>query len=141
MADRPTFDINKLIAEEDDQKRRVLLLLVNTFNENLAANTAAVRDNAQEVRDIGAKLDNHLIAFEERAERDDELRNQGRGAWKVLAWVLGIVQLAGIGIWAEAKKDLSGIHEALVTGQSSDIRTEGKLQEFEGRLRILEKKP
>lgn len=136
----PTFDINRLIAEEDDQKRRVLLLLVNAFNENLAENTQAVRTNAQEVRDIGTKLDNHLIAFEERAARDDELRNQGKGAWKVLGWLLGIVQAVGLSIGIYMARDLGDIHSAIVAVQAADVRFESKLREHDSRLNALEKK-
>ena len=86
------LDIDKLITDENDPKFRVLLMLVKSLSDYLAGNTEAVND-------MSNKLDAHLSAFEARATRDDELRNQGRGAWRVLAWVLGGVQVIGLGIW------------------------------------------
>ena len=52
------FDLEQMIAAENDPQRRVLLLLVNTFNVNLAANTHAVES-------LSTKLDDHLTNFEQ----------------------------------------------------------------------------
>ena len=109
----PHLDIDKLITDENDPKFRVLLMLVKSLSDYLAGNTEAVND-------MSNKLDAHLSAFEARAARDDELRNQGRGAWRVLAWVLGIVQVIGLGIWVEAKSEIKDIHTALVAAQRTD---------------------
>lgn len=135
-----SFDLSKLIAEEDDPKRRVLLLLVNAFNENLKDNTEAVRNNAQEVRDIGNKLNAHLVNFEERAKKDDEIRNRIKGGWSVVAFVIAIVQVVGLRIWFDTRDDIKGIHDAITAGQAVDIKVDAKVQDHEGRLRILEKR-
>lgn len=111
------FDLRQLIANEDDPKLRVLLMLVNTFNENLAANTVAVDANASAVNEIAAKLDSHLLAFEQRAERDDAMRNQGKGAWRVLAWVFAAAQGVGAMVWMDARNEIKDIHASILLSQ------------------------
>lgn len=111
------FDLRQLIANEDDPKLRVLLMLVNTFNENLAANTVAVDANASAVNEIAAKLDSHLLAFEQRAERDDAMRNQGKGAWRVLAWVFAAAQGVGAMVWMDTRNEIKDIHASILLSQ------------------------
>lgn len=111
------FDLQQMIAREDDPKLRVLLMLVNTFNENLAANTIAVDANAAAVNDIAAKLDSHLVAFEERAEKDDAMKNQGRGAWRVLAWVFAAAQAVGAAVWIDARSEIKEIRNEIQLSQ------------------------
>lgn len=125
------FDLEQMIAAENDPKLRVLLMLVNTFNANLAANTTAVEG-------ISTKLDNHLTKFEQRSAADDELRNQGKGAWKVLAWVLGGVQVIGLGIWIEAKADIKDIHAAIIASQKTGAAIEARAASHEMRLTAIE---
>ena len=118
------IDIDKLITDENDPKFRVLLMLVKSLSDYLAGNTEAFND-------MSNKLDAHLSAFEARATRDDELRNQGRGAWRVLAWVLGIVQVIGLGIWVEAKSEIKDIHTALVAAQRADASVDSRITVLE----------
>lgn len=118
------IDIDKLITDENDPKFRVLLMLVKSLSDYLAGNTEAFND-------MSNKLDAHLSAFEARAARDDELRNQGRGAWRVLAWVLGIVQVIGLGIWVEAKSEIKDIHAALTAAQRADASVDSRITVLE----------
>ena len=120
----PHLDIDKLITDENDPKFRVLLMLVKSLSDYLAGNTEAVND-------MSNKLDAHLSAFEARATRDDELRNPGRGAWRVLAWVLGGVQVIGLGIWVEAKSEIKDIHTALVAAQRADASVDSRITVLE----------
>ena len=118
------FDLEQMIAAENDPKFRVLLMLVKSLSDYLAGNTEAVND-------MSNKLDAHLSASEARAARDDELRNQGRGAWRVLAWVLGIVQVIGLGIWVEAKSEIKDIHAALTAAQRADASVDSRITVLE----------
>lgn len=61
---RNPFDLKQLIAAENDPKQRVLLMLVNTFNDNLAANTVAVEENAKAVNNIARDLESLFTKFE-----------------------------------------------------------------------------
>jgi ferric-dicitrate binding protein FerR (iron transport regulator) len=122
----PLFDIDRMIAEEDDPKMRVLLMLVSTFNKNLTENTLAVES-------LGIKFDTHLTTFEARSARDDETRSQVKGAWKVLAWVLGVVQCIGLAIWIEAKSDIKEIHSAIAEGRAAKIEMDARIKALEGK--------
>ena len=118
------IDIDKLITDENDPKFRVLLMLVKSLSDYLAGNTEAFND-------MSNKLDAHLSAFEAHAARDDELRNQGHGAWRVLAWVLGGVQVIGLGIWVEAKSEIKDIHAALTAAQRADASVDSRITVLE----------
>ncbi len=122
----PGFDIGKMIAEENDPKLRVLLLLVNAFNENLTENTTAIQN-------LGQKFDEHLTNFEQRAAQDDALKNQGKGAYKVAAFVIALVQVIGMGIWVQAREDIKDIHGAIAKGELAVTRFEERLKALENR--------
>lgn len=99
-------EIEKLIAQEDNPQLRLQLMIMNRINLSLIANTRTTDE-------IAIKLEKHLKNYEERAIESDALLNKGRGAWKVMAAVIGFVQVIGLGIWAEATHDISSIHIAL----------------------------
>lgn len=125
------FDLRQLIAQENDPKMRVLLMLVNNSNDNLAANTVAVEANISAINELAIRLDGHLVTFEQRAMRDDEMRNQGKGAWKVLAWVLGIAQAAGAYVWVDIKAEIKELHLSVVSSQKADATIESRLNSIE----------
>lgn len=127
------FDIEEMIAREDDPKARTYLIILSSLHHALVANTSAALE-------IKCSLDEHLNNFEKQTEEHRALMNQGRGAAKVVAWVLGIVQVIGLAIWVEAKADLKGIHDALTAAQAVDIRANAKIDEHETRLKVLEGK-
>ena len=72
QSDSKVGDIEALIAEENDPKQRAFLIILNSINSSMVANTEATRD-------VADKLDSHLSAFETKAESDAKLLNQGRG--------------------------------------------------------------
>jgi hypothetical protein len=121
---RHPFDINEMIAGENDPKQRAYLIILNSINNSLM-------DNTNSTREISTKLDAHLTNFERQTQANNEILNKGKGAWRVLAWVLGGVQIIGLGIWVEAKSDIKSIHEAIVAGQQTDTRVEARLQALE----------
>ena len=126
-SDSKVGDIEALIAGENDPKQRAFLIILNSINSSMVANTEATRE-------VADKLDNHLSAFEAKAETDAELLNQGRGAWRVLAWVLGTAQvlfLAGAGY---VTSDLKALHAE----QTASVLA---LTELKGRVGALEKRP
>jgi hypothetical protein len=89
------FDIEHLIAQESDPKQRVFLIVLNNLNISLIANTEATTA-------IGQKLDAHLTNFERYTQDKERILNQGKGAWKIIAWALSTAQLLiGAGaVWA-----------------------------------------
>lgn len=107
------MDLDHLIAQENDPKQRVFLILLNNLNGSLIDNTKATSS-------IGSKLDAHLTNFERYTKDKDELLNQGRGVWKVAAWVLGVAQLLAGTVWFGMKSELSELH-------ATDVRIEKAL--------------
>lgn len=112
-------DIEALIAEENDPKQRAFLIILNSINASMMANTSATSQVAE-------KLDSHMSLFEKKAEADAKLLNQGRGAWRVLAWVLGTAQTVILGIAAYVFSDIQQVHTELnqiaLTAAKTDAR-------------------
>ena len=124
---RRSVSIEDMIAAENDPKQRSFLIVLNSINNALLANTETVRD-------IKNSLDDHLAQYARHTQNDDELRNQGKGAWRVLAWVLGSAQAVLLGGAVALNADLRDIHAAVVTLQQADAV-------LAGRVGTLERKP
>lgn len=120
------FNLEKMIAEEPDPKFRILLLLVNSIKDSLVESNGVMRQ-------FGQQLDSHLTRYEQRTASDDALKNQGKGAYRVAAAVIAIVQVIGMAIWLQAREDIKEIHAAIADGKTAVVR-------FEERLKALEKK-
>ncbi len=119
------YNIEKLIAEENDPKLRAFLILLNEINQSLISNTETTRE-------LSEKLDAHMTRFEEKTARDTSMLDQARGAWRVIAWVLGGVQVIGLGIWTYANSAIHDINAAQAQAQGSIARIELRLQALEG---------
>lgn len=114
-----------MIMQEDDPKQRAFLIVLNNINKSLIANTDTIRE-------VSEKLDAHLTSYEQHVEKEDALLNRGRGAWRVVAWVIGVVQVVGLGIWASAREEIKDIHAMLQKEQQ-------QLMQLESRVLFVEK--
>lgn len=112
-----SLDIDQMILAEDDPKQRAFLIVLNSINNSLIANTETIKD-------VSGKLDAHLTSYEKHVEQEDALLNKGRGAWRVMAWVIGAVQMVGLGIWNEARTEIKDINAALRSLESRVIVVE-----------------
>jgi hypothetical protein len=122
--DNRVGDIEALISEENDPKQRAFLIILNSINASMVANTEATRE-------VADKLDNHLSLFEKKSEADALLLNQGRGAWKVLAWVLGTAQVAILAISGYVFSDLEKLHEGQQLSRLAEARLEVRISNLE----------
>lgn len=122
--DKTVHDIEQMIAAEDDHKQRAFLIVLNSINNSLIANTHTI----QEVSD---KLETHLTNFETHTREEDALLNKGRGAWKVAAWVVGVAQVVGVGIWADTRNDIKTLHAAVAALTASDSRMDARVAVLE----------
>ena len=118
-------DIESMILSEDDPKQRAFLIVLNSINNSLMANTDTIRD-------VSEKLENHLTHFEQHTKSEEAMLNKGRGAWKVIAWVIGVVQIIGLGIWTDVRGDLQNISETTAEAKI-------KLFQMDSRISTLEK--
>lgn len=117
---REQHDIDKLIAEENDPKTRLHLMVMNSMNRNLIANTEATNAVATMVTNVSKDLEAHVERFESHTtaeeayiKQQDAIINKGKGAWQVIAYVIGGVQLIGLGIWGYASAEISDIHTSI----------------------------
>jgi hypothetical protein len=101
-------DIEEMIISESDPKQRAFLIVLNSINKSLIANTDTIRD-------VSNKLETHLQHFEEHTRAEEALMNRGRGAWWIASWVIGVVQVVGLGIWTIASNDIRDINNSLRT--------------------------
>jgi len=126
-SDNHTLNIDHMIINEPDPKQRAFLIVLNSINQSLVANTRITADLSERLETIAAN-------FEAHAEIDAANTNKRLGAWKVIAYVIGGIQFIGLGIWQGARADISAIHTAIQAGQVQHA-------EFNARISHLEKKP
>lgn len=119
-------EIEKLIAEENDPKIRLQLMVMNRINLSLIANTKTINDVAE-------KLDAHLTKFEQHTAQEEQMINQGRGAWKVVSWVIGIVQVIGLAIWVSANEEIASIHQSIAEDQAQHAAIDKRLSLLEAK--------
>lgn len=125
-SDTKRHDIEAMIAEENDPKQRSFLIILNSINNSLVANTAVTAN-------LSKQFEEHLQKFEDKVEEDEKLLNQGRGAWKVAAWVLGTMQAAVLAAAIYAANDIKAIHDALHEGQLADARIAARVERLEAK--------
>ncbi len=116
--------IEDMIAAESDPKDRVFLLILNAINKSLIANTETIREVAQ-------KLDLHIAKFETHSDEEEAMLNKGRGAWKVSAWFIGVVQVIGLTIWVDSRREIEAIHMDTRTNQIEHARIIQRLDALE----------
>lgn len=129
-ADRSAQDIENMILQEDDLKQRAFLIVLNSINNSLIANTETIRE-------VSDKLEAHLEHFDTHTKAEEALMNKGRGMWKIAAWVIGVAQVAGLYIWQHAREDLSQINLALQREQVEIAQINTRVTNVE---RVLESK-
>ena len=115
-----SLDIDQMILEEEDKKQRAFLIVLNSINKSLIANTETIKE-------VSEKLDAHLTSYEKHVEQEDALLNKGRGAWKVMAWVISGVQVIGLGIWTMARGEIKEIHVMLQAEQKHLAQLESRV--------------
>lgn len=123
-SDRRPPDIESMIAEENDPKQRAFLIVMNTMNQNLVANTETIRV-------ISSKLDGHLSNYDIQTKLEQEWVNKGKGMWKVLAWVLGIVQTVVLLVCVQLRTDLADIHTTLTIIAQENTMQEARLNRID----------
>ena len=85
-SDHNSIDIEDFIKSENDPKTRAFLMVMNSMNMSLIANTEIVKD-------IDSQLKSHLVEFNSRLKLEEEFINKGKGAWKAASIGLVIAQI------------------------------------------------
>lgn len=123
---RPSADIEKMIMQEDDPKQRAFLIVLNSINNSLVANTETIRD-------VSDKLEAHLENFENHSRNEEAIMNKGRGAWKVAAWVIGVAQIAGVFVWTQAREEVKEINSSLKAEREVIVRLDTRITVLEAK--------
>ena len=131
-SDRVLMDIEDMIIKEDDPHQRAFLVVLNSINISLVANTRTVTD-------IGRKLEAHLVNFETHTANEAALMNKGRGAWNILAWVLSIAQVAVIGAYAHVTTEIRDIHTKMQSHLVVAKEVETRIDSVEQRVNMVKK--
>lgn len=96
-------EIAELIRHENDPRARAMLILLAKIVEELRANTTMTKE-------VGVRLDEHLTRYEARQAEENAIRERVRGAWKVLAWVVGTAQAAILAAAAWTVQHIENLH-------------------------------
>lgn len=96
-------EIDTLIRAEQDPHMRAMLLVLAKISSTLSANTALTRE-------IGDKLEQHLVRYEAKAAADADLQSKALGAWRVVAWVLAAVQVVALSIGGWVVNEVRDLH-------------------------------
>lgn len=99
-------DIEAMIAEENDPKQRAFLIILNSINTSLLANTKTIQD-------VSRSLEDHLERYDAHVASEEALLNKGKGMWKVMAWVLAAVQTIAIGLVVRVDTHMSDINKSI----------------------------
>lgn len=111
-SDKRQDDIERLIAIEDDPKQRALMIVLQSINRSLIANTISTQSTQIEVEQHRKDFVVHLANFERHAMNEEAIMNKGRGAWWVMAFVLSIVQAIAIYGWKESRDEIDSMKSA-----------------------------
>lgn len=117
--DADGWNVESMIAEEDDPKQRLSLIIMNSIKNAVLANTKVAEATAK-------RLDEHLTNYDKHTQAEAALINKGIGAWKVIAWVLGVAQaglIAGVGyLMADLKEMHADIKASAIVDAQVDLR-------------------
>lgn len=108
-SDKLQADIDLSIAAENDPRQRALLIILQSINRSLIANTRATQDTATGLALHSENFNKHLSNFEKHALNEEAIMNKGKGAWWVLTIVLTIAQSFVIYAWRDSKFELDAM--------------------------------
>jgi hypothetical protein len=117
-------DIERMIAAEDNPSQRAFLIVLNSINNALIENTAMTKE-------VSVKLESHLVNFSKHIKDEDEIMNKGRGAWKVIASVAGILQLLVFGYFSQMHSEVSLLQDFRQTQMQSNVSDELRISRLE----------
>lgn len=144
-SDHKRTDIERMILAEYDIKNRSFLIILNSINDSLVANTRLTQD-------VAGKLDKHLTAFEKTAVLEAERRNKQAGMAKIGMYVLGVLQVmlsGSVGYLMQEFKELRQTDSELrqsITKTDSELRqiatkNATRIDGHDTQLRLSERKP
>ncbi len=115
MTNHLSPSIEELIQQANDPSDRAMLVVLNKMASSLDANTRLTEA-------VSTRLEEHIESFQEKVEEDNAIKHKGMGAWKILAWVLGLAQVAvGWGL-VEARAEAHRMTAAITAHSALDAQ-------------------
>jgi len=130
-SDKLQTDIDLSIAAENDPRQRALLIILQSINRSLIANTRATQDTQIEVEKHRQDFMVHLRNFESHAMNEEALLNKGRGAWFIVAIVLSIAQSLLLYGWNASRNEIEAMKAQAVAAQITHEKLMGRLSHLE----------
>ena len=120
--------LNAMIAAENDEGMRALLLLLSDLNGNVIASTKATEANRTDLSD-------HLTAYQKHLELTTAYINKGKGIWQLLAWLLPIAQAVLVMVTLNLHQDMRAFSQKLHSIEVTDSINSTRLHNLENRLK------
>ncbi len=128
MTEKVQHDIDVLISAENDPARRAVLIVLQSINRSLEANTIATQQTQLSLGGLRTDFGLHLDSFEKHTINEEAILNKGRGAWRVMAYVLSAAQAVAIWGWIYSRNEIADMkieaHAAELTHQKMQSRIE-----------------
>jgi hypothetical protein len=109
-------NIESMIAEENDPKTRMHLIILNNMNRTQVS-------MLESIQNLNSERIEPRKSFVAHEEDQQNIVNQGRGMWRILGWMLAIVQAIGASTLYVGWNTLREM-------QSTDMRLEQKLSDM-----------
>lgn len=122
--DRLPDEIEAMIVKETDEGRRQFLIILNSINNSMIANTRILEKHLY-------AYDQHMREYNEHTRKDDEIRNKGFGAYRVLVWVVVAVQAMAGFLWSEVRSDGASIKASLLAEHEENRKIDTRLSLIE----------
>jgi hypothetical protein len=127
---RQQEDIERLIADEEDTKVRLQLMILNKINLALIANTNVTNS-------IRNDLDQHLEIFATRTREQDALLNKGRGAWWIVSSGLVLAQVVFGSLWITIRDDMKAIRTDISSVSIEQAKRSSRLENLEHNVGLI----
>lgn len=128
MTEKVQDGIDALISKEDDPARRALLIVLQAINRSLEENTLATQQTQSSLGELRTDFGIHLTNFATHAINEEAIMNKGKGAWRVMAYVLSAVQAVAIWCWVDSRNEIKSMkyeaHAAELIHQKMQSRIE-----------------
>lgn len=133
-SDHKRLAIEQMIQAEGDPKQRSFLIVLNSINESLVANTRTTQD-------VALKLDKHLTAFELSTAQEAERRNRQAGMARIGVYVLGVVQVILVGSVGFLVQELKELRQTDSELRQIAVKNATRLDGHDIHFKSLERKP
>ncbi len=131
MNEKVQNDIDALISGENDPGKRAVLIVLQSINRSLIANTIATERTQVDVEKHRADFSVHLKNFEAHAMNEEAIMNKGKGAWWVMAFVLSLVQVLAIYGWNSSRREIETMQAAAHDAEVTHLKMQARIDALE----------